>query len=156
MATATSTVQAAQAAILAAISASTVITTSVPPPLVKIGPPQVGVQIPDDLIIIGEQTRQAYQPTVMRGDGGAGWLQEDYKTTLVVDVYRGGDDSTVAQSRLFTLVNAVDDAIRNDPSLNTTVILAWPSAHNYTLDWEPDAKGWIARCDMEISVVAKP
>ena len=149
MATATSTIAAARTALIAAINQQPAVTANnqpYSPVLVRVGPP--GTYIPEDMIIVGEQVRQAYQVHEMRGDGGQGWLQEDYKMTVLVDSWRGGDDSSVAMLRCEALVNAVDDAIRNDPSLNSTVTVAWPSAHEYSIGWEEDHKGWVARCAM--------
>jgi hypothetical protein len=152
MATATSTVAAAISAVLAAINTQPAVGTF--PTLVKKGAP--GPNVPDDLVIVGERVRQEYTPHHMRGDGGSGFLQERYRISVVVDCYRGGDDPDQALTRCETLVNAVDDSVRDDPSLGGVVILAYPAQHSYTLDWEPDHKGWIARCEIEVECLAEP
>lgn len=157
MATATSTVVNAIAALIAAINTQSAVTSSTTqqaPPLVKKGAP--GPNQPDDLIIVGELVSQRYTPDVFRGDGGSGWLQEDYTISVVVNCYRGGDNPDDALTRCEVLVNAVDDAVRNDPSLAGAVLIAYPSAHDYSVTWEPDHKGWIAQCDMYVTCMAKP
>ena len=118
MATATSTVSAAVTAIITAINTQPAVTsTAIPPPLVSQGPP--GLNQPDDMIIIGERIAQRYIPMTYRGDGGPGWLEEEYTVSVNVWCYRGGDDPVVngVLARRYALVNAVNDAVRNDPEV---------------------------------------
>jgi hypothetical protein len=155
MATPVSTVDAARTAIYTALAAEVALTTSVPPTQVLLGPPATQ-NLTDDLVVVGERIQQRSQPHNLVGGGGTYWLLEEYTISVVVDVYRGGDRQSDAWSRCVALVAAVDDSIRADPSLGSTVGRAYPAGHDYTLDYNPDHVGWLARCVIEVMVSALP
>ena len=150
MATATSAVNAALTAIVSAVTAS-VNDTSV---LITEGPPTLNQ--PDDLIVIGERINQQYAPHALVGSAGSGFLHETFQVSIVIDVFRGGDNFTTTRSRCMALSKLCDDAIRNDPTLAGSVYLAYPSDHSYEQLWEVDSKGTRVKCDMFIHCQAIP
>jgi hypothetical protein len=154
MATATSKVDAVITNLLAAINASTVITSQVTPVLVYEGPPTLNQ--PDDFITVAEHIQQMYQPHAVVGTGGSNWLIEEILVSVEVTVYRGGDTFKTSRQRCETIVNAIDDAVRNDPTLAGAVYLAYPTLHQYTQKWEVDAKGTFCNCAMQILCRALP
>lgn len=153
MAAATSTINAAVTALVAAITAS-VNDTSV---LVTEGPPSQNQ--PDDFITVGERISQTYTPHAMVGSGGSGFLHEEYDVFIHIDVYRGGDSFSTVRSRCLVLSKAVDDAVRNDPSLGLSssgLYLAFPQSHIYEQTWDEDHKGTRCTCDLYVHCQAIP
>jgi hypothetical protein len=148
MATATSGVDAAVTNLIAAINTQPAILAASPFVQVVEGPPTLSME--DDLIVVAEHIQQMYQPHAVVGSGGSKWLIEEILISITVDVFRGGDNATTTRQRCETLVNAVDDAVRNDPTLGGAVYMAYPSLHQYSQTWDFDAKGRRCICAMEI------
>ena len=154
MPSATSSVNAAIIALVAAIG--TQVTALDPSAAISVteGPPTQNQ--PDDLVVIGERINQQYEPHALVGSGGSGWLHETFEISVHIDVYRGGDLFSVARLRALAIAKACDDAVRLDPSLAGTVYLAYPSAHSYEQLWEPDNKGVRVVADMFVHCQAIP
>ena len=122
--------------------------------LVCEGPP--GTYEPDDMVVIAEHIAHTAQPHQIIGTGSFGWLLEEFRVSVTVDVYRGGDDAATVRSRCLTLANAVDTAIRVDPSLAGSVFVAWPVEHRYESSFDPDNKGRRMTCEIAILCRAVP
>jgi hypothetical protein len=154
MATSTSTVDAALDALLTAFRAMSVVTSLTTPIDVHEGPPDPSHTI--DVIVVGDQIDQTYTPHVYRGDGGPGWLEEEFRVGVTVYVFRGADQGTQLRKRCTTIVGAIDDSIRNDPTLGNVVLTAYPVSHRYTSAFNTDNNGRIMRCEIEILCSATP
>jgi hypothetical protein len=89
---------------------------------------------PDDIIVLGDVSRSV-APLAMVGDGGPGWLQENYTQSVVVSVYRGLDSAQAAFERAALLADVVIDVVRVDPSLGGLVTRCWPLDVSYVSDW---------------------
>lgn len=153
MATANSTVDAVLDYLVAAITTAVQALGQVPTPTIYDGPPADGPNMPDDMIVIGEQVDQTYTPHALVGNGGQYWLMESYTVSVVIDCYRGDNLWRLVRKQVTTLANAIDGAVRNDPSLGGTEnVRAWPEQHRYVQEFEPNAKGVRARCEMLIRV----
>lgn len=128
----------------------TLITSQVNDPdvLVCEGPP--GEYQPNDVIAVGLEAAETFTPHALVGGGGQGFLHEDYRIRVTVEVYRGGDDFKATRQRCTALVNDVHTAVRTDPSLGGTVYLAYPLSNQYASEWEESHKGPIVRCDIDI------
>lgn len=155
MPSATSKIDSAVANLITAINTQAAIASTITPVGVYEGKPYSQGQ-PDDLIVVAEEIQQSYREHNLVGTGGSGWLLEEFNISVVVDVYRGSDNYRTTRQRCETLVNAVDDAVRNDPSLAGAVITAWPSLHQYSQVWEEDGKGTRCKCEIVISCRALP
>lgn len=108
--------------------------------LVSYGPP--GPNQPDDMIIVGTDIGAEEVPYQMVGSGQAGWLDETYDVTIVVSVFRGGDNGRTVLERAYALAAFVATVIRTDPSLGGAVIVAHPMAVvSSEIGWDPDHKG---------------
>lgn len=108
-----------------------------------------GPDEPDDVVSVGKVERQ-FSIASMVGGGGAGWLDEKYSLTITVDVFRGGDDPQYVYSRAATLMDAVVQLIRTDPSLGGLVLIARPDRHSAEVDW--DDKGLGRHCTAELTI----
>ena len=134
-------------ALITLIKGLTIVTPDV---VVADGSPNAGQDKAPDIIVVGEHIEQIASLGVFRGDGGAGWLEETYKVRIVVSIYRGGDDATALRKRCVSFVNAIDAAVRADPSLGGVVLRAYPEAHTTTIAWDEEFTGRIATCEMYV------
>jgi hypothetical protein len=95
---------------------------------------------PDQIICVGD-VHQQYNPENVVGSGGAYWLREDYTITVLVDVYRGGDEPAQAFARARQLADLVVAVVRSDPSLGGAVDRAKPGMAQHTSGWAEDSHG---------------
>lgn len=93
-----------------------------------------GPYMPDDIIAVLDADRNV-STLAMVGDGGAGWLAEEYVLAIVVSCYRGGDTARVVFERACALADVVVDVVRQDPSCGQRVYQAKPSSINYESEW---------------------
>ena len=154
MATATSAVNAAIAGLVSLVQAAVTTADPTNKVLVVEGPP--GPNQPDDMVIIAERVNQTYDPHNLRGDMGSGALYEKIEISVHIDCYVGGDTFATARARCLVLSKAVDDAVRNDPTLSSSVLLSRPSSHSYEAMWDEDHKGTRVTCDMFVYAEASP
>jgi hypothetical protein len=150
MSTATSAVNATLTNLVTAVTASVNDTTV----LVCEGPP--GEFQPDDMIVIGERITQQYEPHALVGSMGSAALHETFQIYVHIDCYRGGDTFATTRARCLTLAKAIDDAVRNDPTVGGAVYLAYPSSHAYEQSWDPDNKGTRVTCELYVHCQALP
>ena len=159
MSTPVSTVDAARTALYTLINGETAVSLqpalTIAKPGVYLGLP-AGQNLPDDIIAIGSRVQQRSEPHNLVGGGGSYWLLEQYTIDVMVSCYRGGDDQSQAWSRMVALVAAVDDAIRQDPSLGNVIGVSWPAGHDYNLAYVEDHKGWLADCEISVMVKSLP
>lgn len=106
---------------------------------------------PDDMIILGD-VEQAYDPTQMVGDGGAGWLFENFHQHIEVSVFRSGDDPRAVFKRCFALVTQIEAIVRADPSLGGNVTMAYPAGTAYQSGWEESHMGRVTEALMRVHV----
>ncbi|MGW1892143.1 hypothetical protein ACWCP6_18065 [Streptomyces sp. NPDC002004] len=130
-----SSIPAARSWILAGIQAQLATSKGV---LVCLDEP--GTYQPDEIVSVGD-VHQQYSPENVVGSGGAYWLREDYTITVIVDVFRGGDDPAAVFARARQLADVVVAVVRSDPSLGGAVDRAKPASVQHTSGWTEDHKG---------------
>lgn len=166
-----STWDVAQAALIAAINLQPAVLATPdgftsPDILVCEGQPTEDPVSEKDVIIIGWQPQdgsgvlQTFVPSQLVGSGGPGWLREDYHIPVHVSVYRGGDDVPGVRTRCKALVEAIDTAVRTDPSLAGHVHQAYPSSHTFTgVAWAGSGNsvnGRVMTCNIVVTCLALP
>ena len=142
-------------AIIAAVNTQPAVTQAGANILVQEGEP--GPDQPEDIIIVGHGgIQQTTTKMTMVGSGGAHWLWETYRIGVQIEVFRGGDDPLTTRNRCKALADAVDTAVRTDPSLGGVVLTAFPSRHDFSsAEWEANGHGRIVSCHMEIECEAQ-
>lgn len=142
---------------LYAIFTTAVATVPAPAPdqagmLVQYGEP--GPYQPDDIVSVGDVKRNVTPHNIV-GTGGAGALNENYVVEYWVDVFRGGDQPEYVTERAYTILGALETAVRNDPSLGGLVQWAWPRTSEEASGWDPDNRGRQTqiRGEIEVSVL---
>lgn len=108
-----------------------------------------GTYQPDDIVSVGGVTREIGVNSLV-GGGGAGWLEERYRITVDVEVYRGGDYPSVVFDRTSALVDVVIAVVRADPSLGGTVLVAKPVTSTYEGSWQEEHEGRLGSATVEI------
>lgn len=82
--------------------------------------------------------------------------EEEHYTEVIVDCFRGGDDSSDAEAAAFTLFGAVEDAIANDVGLglNTTepTLRCLVETWKMKVSFDMGRDGWAAKITAEIRV----
>lgn len=111
---------------------------------------QPGPNQPNDIVSVGKVHRQI-AVSAMVGDGGAGWLEENYTIEVLVEVFRGGDTAPAAYNRTSDLVNAIVAVVRSDLSLGGAVLRAKPVSDSTEVEWDDDHGGQLATSTVEIS-----
>jgi hypothetical protein len=111
---------------------------------------QPGPNQPDDIVSVGKVHRQI-GVSAMVGDGGAGWLEENYTVEVLVDVFRGGDSAPAAYNRASGLVDAIVAVVRADLSLGGAVLRAKPMSDLTEVEWDDDHGGQRATSTLEVS-----
>jgi len=98
-----------------------------------IGEPYGGWEVADGIYIPKvERNAQIFQ---MVSGPVFGWLREDYVLPFECFTYRGGDDYLTVHQRIWGLVNAVEQAVRADPTLGNVVVEAVPESSPVTYGW---------------------
>jgi hypothetical protein len=129
------------------------------PILVKLGDP--GVNVPNDVVIIGEVRRTVDQLAYV-GSGAQFFLQEQYDITISTTSWSGTGDSddtntvsVVLSNRAWQLVAYLETAIRTDPSLGGLVLVAFPrESASAGPVWTTNPVGLQAQVDVVIHVEA--
>lgn len=111
-------------------------------------------QLTDDVIAVGDVERKI-TPFAMVASGQAGWLDEEYSLSIIVSVYRGGDDARTAFERACVLVDFVVAGVRADPSLGGVVVVAHPEDVSYDAQWEDDHKGRLVTATVRVRCRAR-
>lgn len=134
--------------------------------LLTLADPADVIDAADEIISIGAVTRDTV-PTVVRGDGGANWLNETYSIAGFVSTWTGSSDSDGAYTiqldavqRVWQLYNYVETAIRLDPGLgpgptpgNSLVDEAYPKVSGMpAVGWTDDPVGTAAQITFSIFV----
>lgn len=109
---------------------------------------------PGDIVALGDVERTA-KPIVMIGSGGAGWIEEEFHITTIVSVFRAGDDFEGTEWHAWDLLDAIENAVRIDPSLAGTVIVAEPTDSHMKVAWTADHKGILAEGEIVVRCVAR-
>lgn len=108
----------------------------------------------DDLVIIGEVTRQLEFSSFV-GSGGAGWLAERFTVAITIDVYRGGDDAPAVYTRGQLLADTVQAIVRNDLTAGGNVSTATPHSESGHGEWDESHMGRHWTTEIEISCYAR-
>jgi hypothetical protein len=120
-----------------------------------------GMQDPPDIINLAGVTR-TLPHMAMVGSGGALALEENYDIDVIVSASMSGEDADVISpliiARAWQLQAYVEDAVRQDPSLGTQVLWAWPTGGTGgTPKWAPptsqgDVLGMLCEITSKINV----
>lgn len=121
-----------------------------------------GPEQPDDVVSVGDVAID-YEFGAFVGSGGAGWLRERYSVTVIVDVFRGGDNAQMCYARAQYLSDLVCALVRYDVTLGTSannapqpqIITATPKASHIESEWDDDHLGRHSVATVEISVFAQ-
>lgn len=146
-----STIPAVKAYLVSAITGSSLVTGD-PSIQVCYDDPEAGAQA-NDIISVGK-VRQNLGVAAMVGGGGAGWLEERYQVEIVATSYDGGNDAQTAMERCCTIIAAVVDVIRADPSCGGRVIEARPTDAEYEIQWSEEGGGRFAVGALTVQVSA--
>ena len=93
----------------------------------------------DDGLYISQVSRQI-QRAEMRGMV-AGGMREDYVLQVNIGVFRGGDNVTDVEARVWSLINAIETAVSTNRSLNAAVVEAWAESSTVSSEWDPESVG---------------
>ena len=108
-----------------------------------------GTYQPQDIVVIGN-VATAISVNSLVGSGGAGWLEERYTVDVDIEVFRGGDSAQQVSERAFLLGAGVLNCVRSDPSLGTNVLVAKPTASDYSGDETEDHSGRLGTLALKI------
>lgn len=149
-----STVPAVSTYLLGAIQAQVATDPLAASMLVKLG--EAGVDLPNDIITIGE-VRRRLTPRTFIGSGGLDWELETYDIEVFISTWTGSgdsDDTSVVSiqlnDRLWQLIGYVETAVRTDPSLGELVTVAYPASTTATGPTWPETGGLIAQAEMTV------
>ncbi len=146
-----STIPAIKAYLLSAVTGSSLVVGD-PSIQVFYDEPPAGAQA-NDIVSVG-RVNQNLTVSAMVGSGGPGWLEELYSVEITVTSYDGGNDAQTAMERCCTIMAAVVDAVRADPSCGGRVIEARPTAAAYELQWSEEGGGRFAVGFLSVQVSA--
>ena len=93
----------------------------------------------DDGLYISQVSRQI-QRAEMRGFS-VGGMREDYVLQVNIGVFRGGDNVTDVEARVWSLINAIETAVSTNRSLNAAVVEAWAESSTVSSEWDPESVG---------------
>lgn len=108
-----------------------------------------GTDQPEDIVVIGEVSTE-YNTNSLVGSGGAGWLEERYRVTVDVVIFRGGDSARAVAARAHLLAGQIMNITRSDPSLGGNVLIGRPAASTYTPDVSDDHTARLGTLSLQI------
>lgn len=108
-----------------------------------------GPNQPDDIVSVGAINRDIGTNSLV-GGGGAGWLEEKYRITVDIEVYRGGDDPQRVCERTSALADGITYSVRTDPTMGGNVLIARPVTSTYDGGWDDDHLGRIGSATVVI------
>lgn len=120
--------------------------SGIPPTFVRLGPR--GKYAPFEIIEIGHRIDQDARVHAIVGSGQAGFLEESYTIGVDVQVGRPGDDEPACFARCEVIVDAIDNALRLDPSAGNLVQLCYPEKHVW--DSVLGTKGRVVTCLIDV------
>ncbi len=104
----------------------------------------------DDAIVIRKITRTVTRLAMVGPVDNFGAFREDFIIPVEVFSFRGGDDAVTVENRAWSLVGAVETAVRSDPTLAGAVLAAFPEFNEMVSDWDPDSSGRRASTVLDI------
>lgn len=110
---------------------------------------------PFDQVTIGDVGNRTTKRTRIVGNGGRGWLDENYTLDIEIVSWQGGQNLQLVVERAWRLLGQVEAFIRSDPSLGGLVIVAYPSASKSTAGFMDDSKGVSCVIDVTVEVDAE-
>lgn len=113
-----------------------------------------GPNQPDDIVVIGDVVRTV-EVVQMVGSGGAGWLDERYSITVLVESFISDDKAQVVFERAAALADVVVDVVRLDPSLGGRVIESAPSMSEQVGGWDEEHGGRLSSLTVTVTAHAR-
>jgi hypothetical protein len=108
-----------------------------------------GTYQPQDIVTVGEVSTE-YTTNSLVGGGGAGWLQERYRVTVEVVIFRGGDNAKAVCDRAHLLAGQIVRIVRSDPTLGGNVLTGMPAASTYSGDVSDDHSARLGTLSLQI------
>lgn len=108
-----------------------------------------GTYQPGDVVVIGDVTNE-FGTNSLVGSGGAGWLEERYRVTIDIEVWRGTDDASAVSRRAYLLAGVICNVVRADPGMGGLVLISRPATANYTGTVPEDHFGRLGQLSLEI------
>jgi hypothetical protein len=108
-----------------------------------------GTDQPEDIVVIGEVSTE-YNTNSLVGSGGAGWLEERYRVTVDIEIFRGGDSAKAVSDRAHLLAGQVINIVRADPTLGANVLIGRPAASTYKGDVSDDHSARLGTLSLQI------
>ena len=102
----------------------------------------------DDGIYIAQVSRQMLRAE-MHGQTPGG-MREDFTLMVNIGVFRGGDNVTDVETRIWALINAVETAVLSNRNLNASVSDAYPEASQVSSGWDAESTGRLATATVGI------
>lgn len=147
-----STVPAAKAALVALISAQPTVTDPNGDIETIVSYDDPGPNTANDFVVVGNVSRQVATLALI-GSYQQGSLQEQYTVTVICEAFRG-DSAQTASERAWALASAVEQSVRNNPTLNSSVAQAVPGSTADEGTWDADGKGFTATVTVSVEVLA--
>lgn len=82
---------------------------------------------PNDRILVATNVRRTVTHREFIGSLQLGALEEAYTIDVLVSAYSGDPDGVANMNRAWVLAGYVETAVRTDPTLGTTVLIARPA-----------------------------
>ena len=114
---------------------------------IRRGEPFHGETVAD--IIYITQVNRTILRAEMRG-GSPGGYREDYVIPIQIQSFRGGDNVTDAEARLWSLLSAVETAVSTDRTLGGAVPESWPEASPVVIEWDADSEGRVVSTTLNV------
>lgn len=108
-----------------------------------------GPNQPDDIVSIGGVVREIGINSLV-GGGGAGWLEEKYRITIDIEVYRGGDNAKAAFDRASFLADQVISIFRSSVDAGGLVLICKPISSTCDVEWDEQHLGRLASGEVVI------
>ena len=130
------------------------ITTQVADTSVLVCFDQPGTNQPEDVISVGDIILDATLHAFV-GNLANHSMMENYTVEVTIRVVRANDDPQTVWKRAKALSDAVDTVVRTDPSLGSTVIVAYPSRAVFAAAVIADHTGRMVTVTKTITVEAE-
>lgn len=112
-----------------------------------------GMDLPNDIIMIGVDHTRKVNPEVLIGSYQTGSLKEAYTIDCLASSWSGDADPVALGNRAWVLAGYIETAVRTDPSLGTSVLEAHPSGtKGQGPTWTIDPIGRLCQVTVTIEV----
>lgn len=114
-----------------------------------------GTNQPPEMVVVSSVENRTTEPYQMIGSGASGWIYERYELSVIIAVFRGGDDAQDVYERAYAILGQVESIVRSDPSLGGLVVQAYPLHSRDEATWEQKRMGRIVTIEHTIRIEAQ-